>query len=726
MTSSLILTQISPVVSFLYSSCLSTPIIPIAGTNGKGSGSAGLSSILAKSNLRVARFNSLRLVDCIQGKKEIEEPISPVRTEPPTDPAPSTGSRPSDVLISRLHELKRLSKSLAAYFDSLASAHTSHGKALSSLEKGETIRTKWLESSLFLPPVVKDAEGKEADGGGWAGLMAQLKEETGLEAEDHFKLAKIAQEEVSAPLKNIRVEIKSFIAELDKQVHSLAADVLKERQNSVNCLTALATSIASYESTPLALPASSDPFIVRSTAELQMRHQVAQENELLRLTVLWQAKTKKFEEEVFGKIKDGWKKWEEANVAIGSTGLERRSGLSKRIEEIPVDAEWRHFETLNHIIPADTPARNLDLLDYPNRDHAATRPVKEGVMERKKRFVKNWKEAYFVLTPSGYLHEYASSSTPFSQPHISLFLPNCTVHPLPAATPTSNGKERGAKFTIEGRKSAGAGTLHGTLKMKHKELGRSYRCRSWEEAKGWRVEIEKLSKASSQPFTASSLSERQGPAPDAVQNAGLPAVVEHEGPEQTADEEDVATGSSDEEEEEPRDRKASLVTASTSLPEETKPAYSELPDVVAGVERDVKLKTGPTEPSQDSTAALPGSSTQATTAAGGPDAAKSPVELPPATSTAPSLPPGEPIIAPATPPQPAPAPVTTAAESTLPPVKDAISPAQPVVINSDASSRPVAAQSAAVVFAEQEKKKDKGKGSHSRKSSWFSRIGKKG
>ncbi|GAA5931138.1 hypothetical protein JCM1841_002112 [Sporobolomyces salmonicolor] len=647
----------------------------------------------------------------------------PVRTEPPTDPAPSTGSRPSDVLISRLHELKRLSKSLAAYFDSLASAHTSHGKTLSSLDKGETLRTKWLESSLFLPPVAKDAEGKETDGGGWAGLVAKVKQDTELEAEDHFKLAKVAQEEVSAPLKSLRVEIKSFIAELDKQVHSLAADVVKERQNSVNCLTVLATSIASHESTPLALPASSDPFIVRSTAELQMRHQVAQENELLKLTVLWQDKTKKFEEEVFGTIRDAWKKWAQANVAIGKTGLERRSGLSTRIEDLPVDAEWHHFETLNYLIPADTRPRNLDLLDYPNRDHASTRPVKEGVMERKKRFVKNWKEAYFVLTPSGYLHEYPSSSTPFSQPHMSLLLPKCTVHPLPSATPTSNGKERSAKFTIEGRKSAGAGTLHGTLKMKHKELGRSYRCRSWEEAKGWWVELEKLSQASSQPFAASSLSERQGAAPDAVQNAGLPAVVDHEG-EQTAEEEDLATGSSDEEEEEPRERKASLVTASTSLPEEPKPAYSEMPGVVAGTERDVKLKTGPTGPSQDSTAALPGPSIQATAVVGSPGAAKSPVDLPPMASTATSLPPWD-LTAPSTPPHPAPASATAAETSTLPPVKDAVSPAQPVVVNSDAS-RPVAAQSAAVVLAERAKENEQKKGSHGRKPSWFTRMGKKG
>lgn len=35
----------------------------------------------------------------------------------PTDPLPVQGTRPSDILLSRCHEVKRISKSLAAYFD---------------------------------------------------------------------------------------------------------------------------------------------------------------------------------------------------------------------------------------------------------------------------------------------------------------------------------------------------------------------------------------------------------------------------------------------------------------------------------------------------------------------------------------------------------------------------------------------------------------------------------
>lgn len=35
--------------------------------------------------------------------------------------------------------------------------------------------------------------------------------------------------------------------------------------------------------------------------------------------------------------------------------------------------------------------RDLDLIEYPNRSDPSTLPIKQGVLERKKRFVKNWK-----------------------------------------------------------------------------------------------------------------------------------------------------------------------------------------------------------------------------------------------------------------------------------------------------------------------------------------------
>lgn len=66
---SLGLTRIHRLLALLRSPHLATPVVHIAGTNGKGSVSAYLSSILSQSRLAVGRFNSPHLVDewdCIQ------------------------------------------------------------------------------------------------------------------------------------------------------------------------------------------------------------------------------------------------------------------------------------------------------------------------------------------------------------------------------------------------------------------------------------------------------------------------------------------------------------------------------------------------------------------------------------------------------------------------------------------------------------------------------------
>lgn len=164
---------------------------------------------------------------------------------------------------------------------------------------------------------------------------------------------------------------------------------------------------------------------------------------------------------------------------------------SGRLSLHDCQVEWQHFMSLNYLIPDDTPTRSLDVVDYPDNAHASTKPIKEGILERKKRVVKNWKEAYFVLSSAGFLHEYPDSTTPLSSPSTSLFLPNCVVTQVMNPEP---GKDRHATFTISGRQSTASGSMRGTFGMQHSDVSRSYRARSYAEALEWWTEIAKASR----------------------------------------------------------------------------------------------------------------------------------------------------------------------------------------------------------------------------------------
>lgn len=133
----------------------------------------------------------------------------------PTDPLPRDATRPSDILINRLNELKRITKSLAAYFDGelspsppshsqlnrsagLASAHSSHASTLAKLSLPATIQYPLPESSLFLPsPPAKGAQG------GWADLLVQIKDNTKAAAEEHSVLSKGLAKDVVLPMKKL-------------------------------------------------------------------------------------------------------------------------------------------------------------------------------------------------------------------------------------------------------------------------------------------------------------------------------------------------------------------------------------------------------------------------------------------------------------------------------------------------------------------------------------------
>ncbi|KAL8280162.1 hypothetical protein RQP46_007492 [Phenoliferia psychrophenolica] len=467
---------------------------------------------------------------------------------PPTDPAPVGGTRPTDVLINRLHEVKRITKSLAAYFEAIASTHSSQAKSLLSVADGKTIQSPLPEAAIFLPSPVK--EGEQV---GWAEILAKVRDNTRVSAEDQSVLAREIHEGVVTPLKK------------------LVSPLL---ETSVSVLTDLNKAIASFQVSPLELPSVEDPFIVRARVEAQLREQVTRENELLVMALRWQDKAHEVEVAVFKEVARCWAVYEEAHAKMLNSTQQRSSALHTTVASVSPETEWSHFQELNYLIPPTTPARDLSQITFPGQDNPATLPIMEGVLERKKRFVRNWKEAFFVLTPAGYLHEYRSAASPQSAPYLSLSLPHATLGPLPAPGTSSGGRMKEPKFVIAGRESEKGGmgsSVRGTMNIKKKELERVYKGRSWEAVKEWWEAIEKV------------IGDLQGPGPTAVQKAGIVPVAE-----ESPSDEDIEAGSSDEEEafEEAR------TSVPTELSTEEKPAYEATPGVLSGAERDLKVKSG--------------------------------------------------------------------------------------------------------------------------------------
>ena len=246
-----------------------------------------------------------------------------------------------------------------------------------------------------------------------------------------------------------------------------------------------------------------------------------------------------FEEGIVRAIQSAWQTYDEWQSRMNSSNQDVWRGLASHMNSLAPDREWISFSARSdHLLDPDTPLRNPETIQYPSKEDPSVVPVHMGFLERKKRFTRTYREAYYILTPAGYLHEYASSD-PTSKvvPVFSLFLPACTLGP----PSSSNALGKSHKFHIETTKD-GSGTLRSaanSLRIGQSQHAYTFRARSHDDLMEWWNDIRMLC---ARYLVASEQMERSGPVAAAVRAAGY-----------LSEDEDEEEGSSVEEEEHDED-----------------------------------------------------------------------------------------------------------------------------------------------------------------------------
>jgi len=116
-------------------------------------------------------------------------------------------------------------------------------------------------------------------------------------------------------------------------------------------------------------------------------------------------------------------------------------GTSQRIAP---DFEWNGFVKRNGglLIDRNAPKRTVESIGFANQDHRSTKPLIAGSLERKGKLMGKYSTAFYVVTPSKYLHEFKTDDD-FSKepsPENSLYLPDCLI-----------GAVDGVKFNVKGK-----------------------------------------------------------------------------------------------------------------------------------------------------------------------------------------------------------------------------------------------------------------------------------
>jgi PH domain len=272
--------------------------------------------------------------------------------------------------------------------------------------------------------------------------------------------------------------------------------------------------VRSLRSSPLDFTLILGRYVANIAVVRQLHKQVNEENALQKSIIIMQQNSAHFEEGIVRAIQSAWQTFDEWQSRMSASVQDTWRVLGTHMASIPPDHEWISFSARSdHLLDPDTPLRNYETINYPSKDDPSVNPVHTGYLERKKRFTRAYRESYFILTPSGFLHEYSSSDpAQANTPLFSLFLPLCTLGPAASSSAKSH------KFHIEGRKDGAGSIKTGSLRIgRSSQHAWSFRARSREDMMEWWNDVRMLC---ARYLVASDALERSGPIAAAVRAAG--------------------------------------------------------------------------------------------------------------------------------------------------------------------------------------------------------------
>jgi len=447
-----------------------------------------------------------------------------------------------DILIDRFLEYKSITKGLISYYEDLARLETHTASELINI--GGHMPVPLREGDQFLPE------------GGWQSILYDTREQTRAMADLHTTFAHTITHSVLHTLNHVKNDIKIFITDLETEPRRLASEVGTHRGESTRLLSQLAQGIANSKSNPHALAAKDDPVLIHRRVEAQLKDQLNFENSLTRMIIEYQKKAFEVEKRVNIDIQTAVKEFEAARIKSQGGANQHWQAIHTRITQLGPELEWNEYANRSgHLIPESITMRDAAKIAFPGQNDETTKPVKVGFLERKKRYTKNYREGYYVLSPSGYLHEHKSSDpAKHGEPEMSIFLPNCSI-----GAPAREGSKT-FKWHIEGDRSSSGGAhisslkkVKNSLRIGRKDIAFSFKARTYAEMQQWWEVLQHPAKASyTQATVRSSLP--AGAAVSAVTEVGLDHTSDqHESPPtvtrrvaESSDEE--SGGSSDEEE----------------------------------------------------------------------------------------------------------------------------------------------------------------------------------
>lgn len=286
-------------------------------------------------------------------------------------------------------------------------------------------------------------------------IFASLQQNATKISSDYTAHAKSVDTVLVRSAKNLSSEIKDFIKRLEKDGVKGGKTVSKSHTDTQKHIELLGNHISKGKAGNLAKPAE-DPFVTHRGVLSRLDGQVQEENAHHATLIALQNECAQFEAKIVKSIQDMIGQMGSQATSHGQSLANTHQQLTNTSNAISPNAEWSGFVARDRsLADPNMPQRTAKSITFAGSDHELTQPVIQGDLLRKGTVIKKYNSAYYVLTPSGFLHEFKSKSYETDpDPAWSLDIKTCAIG---AHSGPNTGK---AKWTI-------AGKTKGLMSSKH-------------------------------------------------------------------------------------------------------------------------------------------------------------------------------------------------------------------------------------------------------------------
>ncbi|KAF7552144.1 hypothetical protein G7046_g7505 [Stylonectria norvegica] len=350
---------------------------------------------------------------------------------PEVDPASTAG-----LLAERLQAWKHAVGYLEEYVEAIEKIHGHQAKAYEKALK-----------SISNP--LKEGHHFDQSLGGIAGFYENLRSNTQALINTNIETEKSIKGSVLPILDRLHKEIKHKAKELAHGAQKGAKEVEKARNTTQKHIELLGQQTANFDSAGGRINGHDDPYVVHRGVLHRLGNQVIAENNHRNDLLAVQNNFAAFEAHVIEVLQQAMEAFTQLAGGQGEKTRALYNDMLGAVQRVGGDFEWTRFQvrSADRLVSADEPPRSLDAVQFPNMEHASTRPLIEGSLERKSRNKLSWgySTGYYVVTPARFLHEFKDSdyTRQDPKPELSIYLPDAVV-----------GTPSGDKFSVKGKDKA--------------------------------------------------------------------------------------------------------------------------------------------------------------------------------------------------------------------------------------------------------------------------------